>query len=395
LKLSIARTAADMRGFHFGNIREIERGTVAEYALHIQCPWRIENSTDIITGSRDFYHWAFDNYKPMGWDYYDGNNLQDVRLGELLQGYDAQTQSLVNITESLVVERVEASPFGDAVLYLSGGYRLVLFPDSANTESWRLFKAQNLESHFVVDQGYFGVGYPTPSPDAQGPQRAAFFYKQGEAYRVAGDLPQALEALTQAIEINPEMTPAYWERAGLYRSRGDLEKAAADLDRAIELNPRFYDAYCHRGNLRVWQGDLDRGLADFEQAIFIHPDWGVAYLERGAARNLKKDLDGAAADFTEFIHHRRNNAEGYDRRGDIYYQQDRYDEAIADFTEAIRQKPGEWVYYYDRGFAYADKGDTQSAIQDFQKALTFQADDLTDAIREEMTEYLKSHLDGH
>jgi len=36
LELSIARRAADMRVFHFGRIRKVEKGTVGDYALHIQ-----------------------------------------------------------------------------------------------------------------------------------------------------------------------------------------------------------------------------------------------------------------------------------------------------------------------------------------------------------------------
>ena len=53
LKLSIARRAADMLVLHFGTIREVEsrslsgrkkdakKGTVGDYALHIQCAWRL------------------------------------------------------------------------------------------------------------------------------------------------------------------------------------------------------------------------------------------------------------------------------------------------------------------------------------------------------------------
>ncbi len=43
LPLSIARSAADMRVFHFGKVRPAAngKGTVGEYALHIQCPWRL------------------------------------------------------------------------------------------------------------------------------------------------------------------------------------------------------------------------------------------------------------------------------------------------------------------------------------------------------------------
>jgi hypothetical protein len=55
LQLTIARRGADMRGFHFGPIRVVEGGTVGDYALHVQCPWRIEGSQGIVTGRSDLW----------------------------------------------------------------------------------------------------------------------------------------------------------------------------------------------------------------------------------------------------------------------------------------------------------------------------------------------------
>jgi hypothetical protein len=44
LRLSIVRRAADMLVLHFGNIRAHSsgKGTVGDYALHVQCPWRLD-----------------------------------------------------------------------------------------------------------------------------------------------------------------------------------------------------------------------------------------------------------------------------------------------------------------------------------------------------------------
>ncbi len=50
-----------MRVLHFGRIRKIEKGTVSEYALHIQCPWRIEGPEGIVTGRSDLWEPAEDS----------------------------------------------------------------------------------------------------------------------------------------------------------------------------------------------------------------------------------------------------------------------------------------------------------------------------------------------
>ena len=150
LKLSIARRAADMRVLHFGRVRRLTRGSIGQFALHIQCDWRMEGPGGIITGRDDLWTLPNGELSPKGWNYEHGNNLQDVRLGEVLRGYDKRTRSYVNRTKQLVVEKIWASRFGDATLSLSGGYRLVISPMEATGEAWRLFVPCRDEPHFVV-----------------------------------------------------------------------------------------------------------------------------------------------------------------------------------------------------------------------------------------------------
>ena len=155
LKLAIARRAADMRGFHFGEVRPHREGTVGEYALHIQCAWRIDGQEGIVTGRSDLWEPAEVDAR-VDWDHWDyekDGNLQDKLIGALLGGYDPKTRSFVNETSLLVVEAVEADAFGGATILLSGGYRLLLFPAGCNGEDWRVFRNRPDEPHFVVSGG--------------------------------------------------------------------------------------------------------------------------------------------------------------------------------------------------------------------------------------------------
>jgi hypothetical protein len=148
LRLVIARRAADLRNFQFGQVRAVERGTVGDYGLHIQCPWRLEGPDGILTGHSDLWELA-EASEGVDW----GENLQDRQLGTLLGGYDPATRSFVNQTEHLVVEGVQADNCGGATIQLSGGYRLVLFPAGARGEDWRLFRPGTDEPHFVIAGG--------------------------------------------------------------------------------------------------------------------------------------------------------------------------------------------------------------------------------------------------
>jgi hypothetical protein len=150
LRLSVARRAADMRVFHFGQMRERDGTTVGQYALHIQCSWRIDGPNGIFTGRGDLCEHISGRPMPDEWEPSIYDNVQDAQISDLLGGYDTKTHSHVNVSESLVVERVRASDMGDLDIDLSGGYRLVLFPDGSICEAWRLFEPGKDVPHFVI-----------------------------------------------------------------------------------------------------------------------------------------------------------------------------------------------------------------------------------------------------
>jgi hypothetical protein len=150
LRLCIARDAAGMKNFQFGEIRPHPsgKGTVGDFALHVQCPWRLVTTTQVLTGSTDYYEPAVEG-EDVNLDDYQSGNLQRKRLQALFQTYDAETRSLINQSDSLTVISLHADRFGGLDLELSGGVRLQVFPDGSRGENWRFFSPGNDESHFI------------------------------------------------------------------------------------------------------------------------------------------------------------------------------------------------------------------------------------------------------
>lgn len=155
LKLAVARRASNLRNFQFGTMRSIEKGTVGEYALHIQCPWRIEGPDGIVTGRSDLWEPAkvTDDFDWDTWNYESDENLQDWKIYNLLGGWDSETRSHINRRDDLIVENVQADALGGATIILTGGYKIVLFPDGSREEDWRFFRPNIDEPHFVISGG--------------------------------------------------------------------------------------------------------------------------------------------------------------------------------------------------------------------------------------------------
>ena len=80
--------AADLQGFQFGSrhpatTHKGKATLVGDYALHVQCPWRIVRGNQIVTGSGDVYYPAgddpYDEPEGFRWDV-SGANRRDVNV---------------------------------------------------------------------------------------------------------------------------------------------------------------------------------------------------------------------------------------------------------------------------------------------------------------------------
>jgi hypothetical protein len=142
--------AADLQWLAFGKRRIIPTrngGTrkVGEYALHIQCAWRVRGRQGIRVASRDRYYPKGDadqipaNFK---WDE-PGANRCDERMAIFVKKHCPA-----------VVESIVADDVGGLQLFLEGGLVFEVFPDnSTEQEHWRLFRPGSKAFHIVFAGG--------------------------------------------------------------------------------------------------------------------------------------------------------------------------------------------------------------------------------------------------
>jgi hypothetical protein len=138
-----------MQTFGFGD-RVEHAGTgraVPEYALHVQCRWRIVREGSLLVGAADIF-WPPQASEVDYHDFdYDGKLS---RRDELLDDFVGHGEPAHR------VERVEGAATGDARLVLGDGCVLELWRDHRSgpeadgpEELWRFFR-DSAETHFVV-----------------------------------------------------------------------------------------------------------------------------------------------------------------------------------------------------------------------------------------------------
>lgn len=96
-----------------------------------------------------------------------------------------------------------------------------------------------------------------------------------------GDIPSALQALTEAHEQAPARADILVHMAMLQHQSGNPAAAEQSLNAAILANPAFAPAHCNLGNLRLEQGDLSGAEDAFREALRHDPALGIAHTNIG------------------------------------------------------------------------------------------------------------------
>jgi tetratricopeptide (TPR) repeat protein len=106
-----------------------------------------------------------------------------------------------------------------------------------------------------------------------------------------------------------------------------------------------------------------------DEEVEYDPEQAALLCDRGRDHRANGDLEQAFTDFTQAIWLDPDSTDAYNSRGNLYFAARQYDEAIADYTEAIRISPDLAVTYLNRGLAHARKGQSAEALADADEAL--------------------------
>ena len=193
----------------------------------------------------------------------------------------------------------------------------------------------------------------TPDPDKihwglearQKRREAAIHNNRGLAYAQKGDYDRAIEAFTEAIELNPNYAYAYNNRGGAYYAKHDYDRAIVDYTIAIDCLSNYINPYTNRGLAYCDKGNFDLAIADYTKVINLKPD-AEAYNNRGTAYRKKGDYDLAIVDYTKAKELNLDNK-------NIYSDYRIWLAAIIESCdEAIKINSNDAALYYNRGLAW-------------------------------------------
>ena len=168
----------------------------------------------------------------------------------------------------------------------------------------------------------------------------------GYAYRLQGDLDEAITYFSKAARQQSLSLPAYFERGNCYLIRKNFSLAVFDFDRAILIDTTFAPAYNNRAYARI--RNYGEQKMPTQQLKF-------------ARKDMEKVLELAQIDSTAGF-------EYYYNLGLLDLYMSDYEVAIRSFDEALKVNQKISKLYYFRGAAYFLSKYYDKAREDFSMA---------------------------
>jgi len=183
------------------------------------------------------------------------------------------------------------------------------------------------------------------------------------------DFDRAATLLTEAIEANPKLTPAFVLRGLANASRNKFDEAVADYTKAAELAPDDERPRLLRAAVHQFRKEFDKAIADIDFALKKDPKNSELLSTRGVCRAQKGDDDGALNDFDAAVKADPKNVHGLQLRGSAYSEKGEKDKALGDFKDAIALDPNNAATYLYRAHLYLVEADPESALADLEEVM--------------------------
>jgi len=144
----------------------------------------------------------------------------------------------------------------------------------------------------MTDQSLEGT-----SKDRKANLSAEGFFKRGVEKEESNDPKGAIDDLTKAISLNPNLADAYGYRGSAKEELEDYEGAISDYNKALEINPDDARLYNDRGHAKGMLGDIEGAIDDNTKSLEIDPSNTTYLFNRGFLRYKLGDEFGGCEDW--------------------------------------------------------------------------------------------------
>jgi tetratricopeptide (TPR) repeat protein len=181
------------------------------------------------------------------------------------------------------------------------------------------------------------------------PNNADSYARQAEALNFAGRPEEALQALEQAMRLNPRYPPSYLFRLGwAYHMTGRYAEAVATLKETLRRSPN--DLAAHLNLAFSYWGQwvsqqspdtrtLEPAVAAVQQALALNDSWHLSHTVLGWIYLYQQQYEQALAEMERAVALAPTEAWSYAALAEVLSRVGRSEEALEAAAQALRLKP--------------------------------------------------------
>jgi Flp pilus assembly protein TadD len=220
---------------------------------------------------------------------------------------------------------------------------------------------------------------PIPLPDSNptGASSALDWTNRGNELYRSGQLQPAIEALNQALRLDPKFHPAWYERGNVLFAMNRYTEALESYDYTIQLKPDLYSVWRDRGVLLSFMKKYLAALGCFDRATELKPDDYVLWYMRGNLLNKNlQNYKAAIASYDRALAINPNFADAWMGKGKAFHEQGEYAAALSAYNQALQLNPELNVTWILQARTLLELGRKSEAIASLQRALQLSPSDL-------------------
>lgn len=207
------------------------------------------------------------------------------------------------------------------------------------------------------------------------------------AYEDAGDTPQAVSTLRQALLLAPRNVSLYLDFANICFTHESFQVGIDVITEGLTLQPKADDLYVARGVLYVQLASYDKAEADFEKAYELNPNQSLSTAAQGLAAVQSNDLDHALESVQEKLARKPNDPLLLYLQADVLSQKGaepgtpEFTQAMQSAKKAVTLQPTLAAARGVLAKLYMQTGQYPEAIEQCRKALVNDPKDQTAVYR--------------
>lgn len=186
--------------------------------------------------------------------------------------------------------------------------------------------------------------------------------------RAQQDHATALQALTHAIDLQPNKAETHGMLGTVLAERGNVQAAIREYARALELNPDSAEAHLGLGTAHLSQARTVEAIRYLQEAVRIDPKLAQAHNRLGDALRSLGQSDEAIRHYREALAFDPNLAEAHYNLGSVLAARRESNEAIVHLRRAVSIRPDYGQAHNHLGIALVVTGQLEKALVHFRAA---------------------------